>query len=210
VRLITLGLVMSLTVKLVVSVLLTFPEVSLAMIVTLYTPGASVNEGTKVKLKISPAKFVMVNIIFDPSARVIFASTVSTPIISVTLAVMLVLCVWLILSGTAVTLMTSGTTWSTAVKKVFSVSFKLPLVSLAKKLMLYCPNSAGIVKELLNLMPVARVRVICCTVVLGKVIFASTVSTSMLSVTFAAISMVVVLSVVVALLALLLLLLLVV
>jgi len=143
-------------------------------------------------LKISPDNKVMVLRTFDPSALVIFASTVSTPMISVTLAVMLVLCVWLILSGIAVTLMTSGTTWSTAMKKVFSVSFKLPRVSLAKKLRLYCPNNAGIVKELLNLMPVAGVRVICCTVVLGKVIFASTVSTAMLSVTLAAISMVVV------------------
>ena len=44
------GGVMSNTVKLVFSVLFTFPEVSLAMIVTLYTPIGAVSPGTKDKL----------------------------------------------------------------------------------------------------------------------------------------------------------------
>ena len=85
---ITLGLVISLTVKLVVSVLFKLPLVSFAIIVTLLSPGMSVSSGTKVKLKMSPARLVMVNILLVALGKVMFARTVSKPILSVTLAVM--------------------------------------------------------------------------------------------------------------------------
>ena len=91
------GGVMSLTVKLVVSVLLMFPDVSFAMMVTLYNPGMSVSSGVKVKLKMFPARLVMVNILLVAFGTVMFVSTVSTCMLSVMLTVMLVLCVWLIL-----------------------------------------------------------------------------------------------------------------
>jgi len=91
VTLITSGTVISNTVKLVFSVLFTFPEVSFAMMVTLYNPGMSVSSGTKVKLKISPAKLVMVNILLVALGKVMLANTVSTCMLSVTLTVMFVL-----------------------------------------------------------------------------------------------------------------------
>jgi len=51
----------------------------------------------------------MVNILLVLFGKVILAKTVSTfVVISVTFAVMLTVCVWLILSGNAVTLITSG------------------------------------------------------------------------------------------------------
>jgi len=56
----------------------------------------------------SPTKFVMVSNKKDPSARVTLTNTVSKAILSVTLTVMLVLCVWLKRLGSAVRLMTSG------------------------------------------------------------------------------------------------------
>jgi len=46
----TSGTVTSLTVKLVLSVLLRLPNVSFAMMVTLYNPGISVSNGRNVKL----------------------------------------------------------------------------------------------------------------------------------------------------------------
>jgi len=62
-------------------------------------------------------------------------------------------------------------------------------VSLAKKETLYCPNCAGIVKLLLNLsVPPTKVRVNNCVLASGKVIFAVTLATPILSVTLAAIS----------------------
>ena len=73
----------------------------------------------------------MVKTTFDPFDRVIFARTVSTAILSVTLTVMFVLCVWLMMFGSAVRLMTSGAVMSNTVKLVVSVLFKLPLVSFA-------------------------------------------------------------------------------
>ena len=54
----TSGGVLSNTVKLVVSVLLRLPEVSLAKIVTLYNPIEAVSPGTKDKLKMSPTRLV--------------------------------------------------------------------------------------------------------------------------------------------------------
>ena len=108
VRLMTSGVVMSNTVKLVVSVLFTFPEVSFAMMVTLYNPGMSVSSGVKVRLKMSPARLVMVNILLVAFGKVMFVSTVSTCMLSVMLVVMLTVCVWLITEGIAVTLITCG------------------------------------------------------------------------------------------------------
>jgi len=125
----TCGTVTSLTVKLVVSVLLRLPNVSFAMMVTLYNPGMSVSSGTKVKLKISPAKFVIVNILLVLFGKVILAKTVSTFVVmSVTFAVMLTVCVWLILSGKAVTLITSGGVVS-MVTFLNSVKLLLPALS---------------------------------------------------------------------------------
>jgi len=118
-------------VKLVVSVLLTFPEVSLAMMVTLYNPGMSVSSGTKVKLKISPAKLVMLNILLVALGKVILASTALIPMLSVTLAVMLTGWVWLTTAGSAVTLMTSGMVMSLTWNVTVSVSLMLLLVSFA-------------------------------------------------------------------------------
>ena len=69
----------------------------------------SVSSGVKVKLKMSPARFVMVNILLVAFGKVMLASTVSTFVVmSVMLVVMLVLCVWLITEGIAVTLITCG------------------------------------------------------------------------------------------------------
>jgi len=57
----------------------------------------------------SPVCSVIGLMTFVPLGKVMFASTVSTFVVmSVTLAVMLRVCVWLILSGKAVTLITSG------------------------------------------------------------------------------------------------------
>jgi len=131
VRFVTDGGVLSSTVKLVVSVLLTFPEVSLAMMVRLYTPIGAVSPGTKEKLKMSPARLVRVNKTLLPSARVILANTVSTAMLSVTLTVILVMSVWLIMFGSTVKFLTSGIVISNTVKLVVSVLFTFPEVSLA-------------------------------------------------------------------------------
>jgi len=125
------GGVISLTVKLVLSVLLRLLLVSFAIIVMLYSPIGSVNSGTKVALKISPESKVMVKSTLLPFALVIFANTTFTPMLSVTLTVMLVLCVWLMMFGSAVRLMTSGTVISNTVKFVVSVLFTFPEVSFA-------------------------------------------------------------------------------
>ena len=152
----------------------------------------SVSSGTKVKLKISPAKLVIVNILLVALGKVMFANTVSICKLSVTFAVILTAWVWLRRLGTAVTFLTSGTTTSvTAVKEVLSVSLILLLVSFAKKLMSYCPNRLGIEKLALNLSVEVFTKVSSVVVPLGKVILAVTVSTPMPSVTFAAISVVV-------------------
>ena len=84
----------------------------------------------------SPTRFVMVSNKKDPSALVTLTNTVSTLMLSVTLTVMLVLCVWLMLFGSAVRLMTLGGVISLTVKLVVSVLFKLPDVSLVMMVML--------------------------------------------------------------------------
>ena len=55
--------------------------------------------------------------------------------------------------------------------------------------MLYCPFKKGIVKELLYLSPKALFNSNCVIVLFGKVMFAVTLSITLASVTFAAISM---------------------
>jgi len=85
----------------------------------------------KVALKMSPARLVMVSNKKDPSALVTLTNTVSTLMLSVTLTVMLVLCVWLMRFGSAVRLITLGLVMSLTVKLVVSVLFTLPEVSLA-------------------------------------------------------------------------------
>jgi len=63
----------------------------------------------KVVLNISPLCSVIGLIMFVPLGNVMLASTVSIfVVISVMLAVMLTVCVWLISGGMAVTLITSG------------------------------------------------------------------------------------------------------
>jgi len=149
VRLMTSGAVMSNTVKLVVSVLFKLPLVSFARIVTLYNPGMSVSSGTKAKLKISPARLVMVNILLVALGKVMLASTVSTfVVISVTLAVMLTVCVWLILSGNAVTLITCGATVSMV---TFCSSVKLLLPALSNAVALKKNKPSGNPLKLMKL-----------------------------------------------------------
>jgi len=122
----TSGIVTSLTTKVVVSVLLMLLLVSFAIINMVYVPGGSVSVGVNVVLNISPLCSVIGLITFVPLGNVMLASTVSTfVVISVTLAVMLTVCVWLISGGMAVTLITSGgvvsmVTFLNSVKLLFS------------------------------------------------------------------------------------------
>jgi len=118
------------TVKFVVSVLFKLPEVSLAKIVTLYTPIGSSERVEKVALKISPESKLRFTNSLVPSGKVIFAITLS-PKFSVTFAVMFIFCVWLTMLGSAVTFLTSGIVISLTVKVVVSVLLMLPEVSFA-------------------------------------------------------------------------------
>ena len=83
-----------------------------------------------------PARLVMVSNKKDPSALVTLTNTVSTLMLSVMLVVMLVLCVWLMLFGSAVRLMTLGGVMSNTVKLVVSVLLMFPDVSFAMMVML--------------------------------------------------------------------------
>jgi len=190
VKLMTSGGVLSSTVKLVVSVLFTFPEVSLAMMVRLYTPIGAVSPGTNEKLKMSPTRLVRVNKTLLPSALVMLANTVSTPMLSVTLTVMLVISVWLMMLGSTVKLMTSGRVISNTVKLVVSVLLMFPAVSLASIVTLYSPGmsvSSG-TKVKLKISPTRLVIVKILLVAVGKVMFTNTVSTFVvMSVTLAVI-----------------------
>jgi len=83
----------------------------------------------KVVLNISPLCNVIGLITFVPFGKVMLASTVSTFVVmSVMLAVMLTVCVWLISGGKAVTLITSGATVS-MVTFLNSVKLLLPALS---------------------------------------------------------------------------------
>jgi len=82
-----------------------------------------------VVLNMSPVCSVIGLMTFVPLGKVMFASTVSTFVVmSVMLAVMLTVCVWLISGGKAVTLITSGATVS-MVTFLNSVKLKLPALS---------------------------------------------------------------------------------
>ncbi len=85
--------------------------------------------GVNVVLNISPLCSVIGLITFVPFGKVMLASTVFTFVVmSVTLAVMLTVCVWLTLSGMAVTLITSGGVVS-MVTFCSSVKLLLPALS---------------------------------------------------------------------------------
>jgi len=79
-----------------------------------------------VKLNISPASNVMLLVVVVPVGSVMLTRTVFTFVVmSVMLAVMLTVCVWLISGGMAVTLITSGgvvsmVTFRSSVKLLFS------------------------------------------------------------------------------------------
>jgi len=120
------------------------PAVSLAMMVTLYTPSGAVSPGTNEKLKMSPTRLVRVNKTLLPSARVILANTVSTFVVmSVTLAVMLVMSVWLMMFGSAVRLITSGGVVSMVTFRS-SVKLKLSALSNAVALKKYKPSGSPV------------------------------------------------------------------
>jgi len=70
-------------------------------------PGVVVSVVAKVKLNMSPANRVVVLVVVTPFGSVMLTRTVSRKL-SVTFAVMLTVCVWLISGGMAVTLITSG------------------------------------------------------------------------------------------------------
>ena len=71
------------------------------------------------------------------------------------------------------------------------MSLMLLLVSFAMMVILYCPIKLGIAKLLLKVMVLSScMRVSSVELVLGKVMFARTVSIAMLSVTFAEICMI--------------------
>jgi len=85
----------------------------------------------KVKLNTSPAKLVMLLVVVVPVGSVMLTNTISTPILSVTFAVMLKLVPWFPAIGSAVTFLTSGTVTSLTTNVSLSVLFTLPAVSLA-------------------------------------------------------------------------------
>lgn len=84
----------------------------------------------KVKLNISPAKLDMVLGVVTPFGSVMLTSTVSRKL-SVTFAVMLTVCVWLMMLGSAVTFLTSGMVTSLTTNVSLSVLFTFPAVSFA-------------------------------------------------------------------------------
>src|SRR3989344_9519732 len=85
---------------------------------------------------------------------------------------------------------TFGAETSIATKKVVTVAFTLLSVSFAMNVMLYCPVTCGTAKDALYLFPTASDKLTIMLVPFGNVMFARTEFTPMLSVTFAAISIV--------------------
>jgi len=94
-------------------------------------PGVVVSVVAKVKLNMSPAKLVIVLLVVTPFGSVMLTNTISTPILSVTFAVMLTGCVWLTMLGSAVTLITLGGVMSLTWNVIVSVLLMLLLVSFA-------------------------------------------------------------------------------
>ncbi len=84
-----------------------------------------------VKLNISPARLVMVLVVVVPVGSVMLTNTISTPILSVTFAVMLKLVPWFPVFGSAVTLITLGGVMSLTWNVIVSVLLMLLLVSFA-------------------------------------------------------------------------------
>src|SRR3989344_899099 len=120
------------------------------------------------------------------------ASTLSTAILSVTFAeISIVEETLYILAFTGRTSKTKGDVPSLPTKKVIIVLLMLLLESLAKNVTLYSPVRFGIIKLLLYLAPTRLDNANSCVEPLGKDTFASTLSTAILSVTFAAISIIV-------------------
>jgi len=140
----------------------------------------------KVKLNISPAKLDMVFGVVTPFGSVMLTSTVSRKL-SVTLAVMLTVCVWLMMFGSAVTFLTSGIVISNTVKLVVSVLFTFPEVSVAMMVMLYSPGGLVSVvgKVALKMSPASNVMFKITLLPSARVTLANTVSIGPLSVTFA-------------------------
>jgi len=87
-----------------------------------------VSAGVNVVLKISPVCSVMFLRMLVPLGNVMFARTISIATPFVTFAVMLTVCVWLILSGKAVTLITFGSVVS-MVTFLNSVKLLFPALS---------------------------------------------------------------------------------
>ena len=108
----------------------------------------SVSSGVKVKLKMSPARLVMVNILLVAFGKVMFVSTVSTCMLSVMFVVMLTVCVWLITEGIAVTLITCGAMVSMV---TFLNSVKLLLFALSNVVALKKNKPSGNPLKLMKL-----------------------------------------------------------
>jgi len=94
-------------------------------------PGVVVSVVAKVKLNMSPASNVMLLVVVAPVGSVMLTNTISTPILSVTFAVMLKLVPWFPVLGSAVTFLTSGMVTSLTWNVIVSVLLMLLLVSFA-------------------------------------------------------------------------------
>jgi len=127
---------------------------------------------------------VSVMVVVVPDGVVMFACTVSIPMLSVAFAVMLIVVPWLMAIPVGLRLSMAGVVSSVTVKAVVTVLLMLLLVSLAMKVMLYCPGGWLMVgvKVTLKVCPVPLVMVSSMVVLLGNVMLASTVSTPILSV----------------------------
>ena len=93
-------------------------------------PGVVLSVVAKVKLNTSPASNVMLLVVVVPVGLVMLTRTVSRKM-SVTFAVMLTVCVWLMMFGSAVTFLTSGMVTSLTTNVSLSVLFTFPAVSFA-------------------------------------------------------------------------------
>lgn len=105
----------------------------------------------KLNWKRSPPAGVRLCIVVVPSGKLMFTVTLSTAMLSVTFAMRVMVSVALKLLAFAGCVMTTcgPSTLSSPTKKVVSVELILLVVSLAKKVMLYCPVRFGMVKVVL-------------------------------------------------------------
>src|SRR3989344_2997347 len=171
------GGISSTTLNVVFSVLLRLPAVSFAIIVMLYHPnrGGIVNE--VLYLSVASA-CVRSSILSVPFGYVRFAVT-TTDDASVTFAPSSIVAETLNVEPFAgLTLNTEGLSASAVVNNVVFVLFTFPSVSFAKKVTLYLPAVAGIVKVVLYLsVPETLLRFTIVSVLSGCVIFAVTLYT---------------------------------